>query len=470
VIGAIGGNGGAGYNPEEPRDERGRWTGGGLSKWRNDKLTDRSASGRAASLAGHAYVHLPERLRRRLGWPDQSTTDRLAGLIRSWNGAANLDDDEFRERYLSGSVSALAAHHLRQAAAQAARAETKGDMAEAGRHLAAAIGAIGIDNWPYAQRSAVEKAEVEDGRRKDALLQQVQFSPESSEPITKPAGGPKDIEGHLGSIGLALTAAELLSAMDRSRERGSVEDALKKFNLDRESIRDVLAARAYVWGKNEAPGAYFRLPWTGPVNEAVAQALLANEIVHSGMLGAATRGDREAGASIDRLVFETIDHAEAPAEQSAGQQPDDKPQLCPDPEPKNEGMSDDARAYQMQITGLPPFTHMMLNGVDFDGCDEKTGNMLEAKARYLQFLDDDTASGWDDFFLKFKDKGWAQLRDKAEVQNWAAFLSGRRVEYHFAEERVADLVRESFRELGFKNIDVIWTKPSFSLTGTWKKS
>ena len=65
VVGTFGSGGGMGFNPDEPRDERGRWTGSGVSSWRNGRLSDRSAIGRAAALAGHAYVQLPDRLRRR---------------------------------------------------------------------------------------------------------------------------------------------------------------------------------------------------------------------------------------------------------------------------------------------------------------------------------------------------------------------------------------------------------------------
>ena len=47
--------------------------------------------------------------------------------------------------------------------------------------------------------------------------------------------------------------------------------------------------------------------------------------------------------------------------------------------------SERALAYQEQITGLPPPLAVKLNGVWFDGCDENTGTMLEAKGEGYQW-------------------------------------------------------------------------------------
>jgi hypothetical protein len=43
------------YNPNEPRDQFGRWTSGG-SSWRDNPLRDPSAVGRADLLLGHARL------------------------------------------------------------------------------------------------------------------------------------------------------------------------------------------------------------------------------------------------------------------------------------------------------------------------------------------------------------------------------------------------------------------------------
>src|ERR1700735_5524485 len=120
----IGGGKGSGFNPDEPRDEHGRWTGGGALPWQDNKLKDRSALGRAAVLAGYAYVHLPDRVGPRTGWPDETASARLARLIGSWNDAGDIHDDAFRERYLGRRVSVTATRHLRAAASMAANAST----------------------------------------------------------------------------------------------------------------------------------------------------------------------------------------------------------------------------------------------------------------------------------------------------------------------------------------------------------
>jgi hypothetical protein len=445
-FGFSGGNG-VGFNPDEPRDAHGRWTGSGSPSWQDKNLTDRSPAGRATALARHAYLSLPDRLRHRSRWPDERETSQLAGLVQSWNAARSLDDDEFRARYLGGWVSLEATRHLRAAAFGAARAGTNGEMAEAGRHLAAAITDIGVEDWSSVQRIAAEKAEAEDDDRKK-LLQPVRNVQAEAETLAKLEEKP------FGPFWLALTGAEVLDALDRWRERGAVEEALKKHDLDPDSAADVLAARAYVWAKNIAPTRFFWLPFSGPVSDAVAEVLMANELMHPGMLGEAEHGDKDAKAAIERIVLDTIERAAAsPAE---GDQPDHEPRECPAPEAKIEGMSEDARAYQEQITGLSPYTHMILYWVDFDGCDETTGDMLEAKAAYEQFLNKD-GTDWQSWFKESRKSGWPALERKELAQNWAAFLAGRHVEFHFAEERVAILVKKLFKEMNLKNTTVTYT-------------
>jgi hypothetical protein len=451
AVGVFEGGGKTGYNPDEPRDERGRWTSGGAS-WRGKSLVDRSPAGRAAALAGYAYVQLPDRLRRRAGWPDQAATARLARLIQSWNAAGRLDDADFRDRFLGSGVSIAAARHLRDAAAEAVRAENSGEMADAGRHLALAMADIGTA-WPHAQRLADEKAADEDAKQKNSLLVPV-FAPSESPTIAESL-----LKGPFGPAGLALSGAAILDAMDSTREREAVEAALKKFNLDPASSRNVLAARAYVWGENIAPMPYFALPWSGPVHDAVAIALMGNELEHPGMLGMATQGEPEAQAAIDKLVQETVE----PPAKAAPENDDDEPRVCPRPEPKIEAMSDESRLYQWQITHLGFNLHVMLKGTDFDGCDEPTQDMLEARARYAQFLTKDK-SDWEGYFKYSEKKGWPAMLKKAEEQNAAALADGRKVEYHFAEKAVADLVRKLFEDEDLDNITVIHTKPNYTVT------
>jgi hypothetical protein len=183
------------------------------------------------------------------------------------------------------------------------------------------------------------------------------------------------------------------------------------------------------------------------------------------MLGMATNGDADAHKAIKSLVDEVIKYAEAPAPGETKEGSDDEPRVCPDPEAKTESMSNVSRLYQWQITGLPPNTHMVLNGVDFDGCNHITTNMLEAKALYAQFLNQN-GTGWKKFW---EDTGWKAMLSKAELQNEAARLSNRLVEFHFAEETVANLVRTLFARAGLKNTIVIWTKPDYTLEKDSKK-
>ena len=53
---------------------------------------------------------------------------------------------------------------------------------------------------------------------------------------------------------------------------------------------------------------------------------------------------------------------------------------------------------------------------------------------------------------------------KAILQNNAVAGTGRKVEYHFAQEKVANLVRHLFQAENLDNIIVIWTKPIVTLT------
>ncbi|HVJ53567.1 MAG TPA: hypothetical protein VM689_13955 [Aliidongia sp.] len=141
------GSGGiGGYNPDEPRDERGRWTTGGgtprAAEWRRKPIYDGSSRGRATALATHAYLALPGDLRRRFGLGDSDTIDLLDRLIRE--GAPDSD---------SRQTASPAHYQLRAAASAAAVAETAGEMAQAGDHLASAVKVVGVGAWPRFIRS-----------------------------------------------------------------------------------------------------------------------------------------------------------------------------------------------------------------------------------------------------------------------------------------------------------------------------
>lgn len=103
-----------------------------------------------------------------------------------------------------------------------------------------------------------------------------------------------------------LGAAELMNEVDRSNERGQVNDAMERFGLSTTSSADILSARAYVWGHNIAPIVFWSVPYSGPVNERVACAIMQNERDNPGTLGLARGGDRSAAAAIEAVVASAV--------------------------------------------------------------------------------------------------------------------------------------------------------------------
>jgi hypothetical protein len=97
---------------------------------------------------------------------------------------------------------------------------------------------------------------------------------------------------------------------------------------------------------------------------------------------------------------------------------------------------------------LPRGLAVELNGVSFDGCRESDGTMLEAKSLYEQFMNN--YGIWQEWFTGSKPIV-QQMRD----QSLAAV--GRMVEWHFAEESVADYFRAYAAANDLTNILVFWT-------------
>lgn len=125
-----------------------------------------------------------------------------------------------------------------------------------------------------------------------------------------------------------------------------------------------------------------------------------------------------------------------------------EPELCPDPTLENtNGRKERALLYQEQISGLPRGFDVQLNGVKFDGCRDSDGTMLEAKGPgYLKALRKPTKYPW----LGMQ----GSMLKQASRQVAAA--GDRPIEWHFAEEGVADFMRTLFAKRGFK-ISVIHT-------------
>ncbi len=125
----------------------------------------------------------------------------------------------------------------------------------------------------------------------------------------------------------------------------------------------------------------------------------------------------------------------------------DQPKLCPDPNAENiAGRSERSLAYQEQITGLPRGLEVTLNGVRFDGCIEADGTMLEAKGPGFENKMDGPYD-W---------QGWFTGDEKIEMQMFnqqrAVSAAGTVVEWHFAEEPVADFFREFAEENGLSKV------------------
>lgn len=135
----------------------------------------------------------------------------------------------------------------------------------------------------------------------------------------------------------------------------------------------------------------------------------------------------------------------------------DQAELCPDPDldrPGSMSASPEAKAYQTQVTGLPYGVAFYLNGQNYDGCRYwSDGAMLEAKRDYLWAMDG--PSDWQAWFVKGGKLD--QMKNQMVAQSIAA--GTRRVEWHFADEQVANYFRAWAAVNHLDNIVVIHTTP-----------
>ncbi len=118
-------------------------------------------------------------------------------------------------------------------------------------------------------------------------------------------------------------------------------------------------------------------------------------------------------------------------------------------------MSEQARAYQAQVTGAPKrWAYKICRGADcaeYDGYDPKTGTLLEAKAReYEKWFDKDLRPQWNYQGLK----GMI-----LQAQRQARMARGMRVRWHVAEERMVAVLRKHFDAEGLQAIEVVYTRP-----------
>jgi hypothetical protein len=125
---------------------------------------------------------------------------------------------------------------------------------------------------------------------------------------------------------------------------------------------------------------------------------------------------------------------------------------CPPPtlELDNGKRSARAIAYQAQITGLLPGFDVQYNGLRFDGCDEITQRMLEAKGPGNDWLLERHEQS------PFKENYYDKLMSQAENQNRAS--AGRGVDWHFADRGEALFYYLEFNAHHFDNIRVYYTE------------
>jgi hypothetical protein len=118
-------------------------------------------------------------------------------------------------------------------------------------------------------------------------------------------------------------------------------------------------------------------------------------------------------------------------------------------------MSEQARAYQAQVTGAPKrWAYKICRGTEcaeYDGYDPRTGTLLEAKAReYEKWFDKNLDPQWNYQGLK-------GMLEQAKRQFRVA--RGMRVRWHVAEQRMVAVLRKHFDDAGLTAIEVVYTQP-----------
>jgi A nuclease family of the HNH/ENDO VII superfamily with conserved AHH len=146
-------------------------------------------------------------------------------------------------------------------------------------------------------------ARLSGGRSQLAQAASVSGTPSMPVPFQRLHGSVERVAGGALRMGNTIfTAAQLMQEIQDANERAQVREAIRRFSLDGAQAVDVLAARAYVWGRYMAPMAYWNVPYSGQVNESVAAALMRHERDNPGTLGMATRGNAAARKSIDIVI------------------------------------------------------------------------------------------------------------------------------------------------------------------------
>jgi hypothetical protein len=170
-----------------------------------------------------------------------------------------------------------------------------------------------------------------------------------------------------------------------------------------------------------------------PVVEGAAIALLrALGIVGTGVAGVA---GTKALTDAAKAKADTADKSkDLPiAQATSATQTKKKCDKCPPDNgslvTRNWNMSDESRLYQARITGFAPRTEWSYEDCDFDGFRSAACTLLEAKARYDQFFDDD---GEPEFFFRMTGarKMMAQALNQSDII-WASPPA--QLQWHFMQ-------------------------------------
>lgn len=198
-------------------------------------------------------------------------------------------------------------------------------------------------NWakqPRAPKGTSEGGQWIEGGGKVRILAQPQprerSGPQPQErperqPTQRPPNAANDNESRrsprarFGPTASVMTGAAVLELVDSANERARIINTINRFHLDRNAADDVLAARAHVWATQIAPSVlsepFDEIPFSGPVNERVALALLRYEQAHPGTLGLAEEGDENAQNTVRAVVRAALDGRDAAHIVSANETP-----------------------------------------------------------------------------------------------------------------------------------------------------
>jgi hypothetical protein len=156
-------------------------------------------------------------------------------------------------------------------------------------------------------------------------------------------------------------------------------------------------------------------------------------------------------ATVDALDRAVADLRGKDGEPVAAPTTDDRePKLCPDPRKESEtNNSANAIAYQEYVTGLPYPWAIFFGGTWFDGCDQPTGLLLDAKAN-TDFLFDgeDKLKGW----VKEEKNPANQMQRQSDVVTAA----GRAVVWHAQTEKTFRGLKKIVDEGSFPNLSVVF--------------